>query len=64
MRGSGWGNLTSYRLFLRKAAQGEVQCHQEARPKPTSWTGFLERKDKEEEGATWRRVAAPRRAGG
>ena len=37
-----------------KPPGGEVQWQQEARPRPTSCTGFLEGQDKEEEGATWK----------
>lgn len=53
--GRAWreGNSTSHGPSLQ-ATQGEVQWRQEARPRPTSCTGFLEGQDKEEEGATWK----------
>ena len=61
----GGGRRPLPQAFSEKSHLGEIQQWQEAGPKPTSCTGFLEGQDKEEEGATWRRgggeVAGPRR---
>lgn len=53
MEGLGGGISHIPRAFP-KSHPGKIQGRQEARPKPTSCTGFLEGHDKEEEGATWR----------
>lgn len=48
------GGISHIPRAFPKSHPGKIQGRQEARPKPTSCTGFLEGHDKEEEGATWR----------
>ena len=54
-KGLGGGYKSHIPQAFPEKSQGEVPQQQEARPKPTSCTGFLDSQDKEKEQATWRR---------